>query len=486
MSVTSSVVKDLKHSLRFRLSAVIVIVMLISAASIIIFSYLLIERQFRGYILGQANERAYEIAQSLTQAYNNLSSSWNISMVSSITSNAVYRGFIVAIIDERGNTVWDEADSLVAGQFRGNQNMRRRMGMMGHMMRGTALEYTESFEQEDGFTTRSFELILEGEPIGTALVRSYDPFFMSDSDFVFLDSLWPIFLGVGTLSVLIAILVGAAMSRPILTTILCACGVAGQMSGGNLSARIIDESGIKELDDLRYSLNNLAGSLSRQDSLRKQLTADVAHELRTPLTSVSTMIESMIEGVYEPTPKRLQSCYDEVNRISRIIKDLENLAKADNDTLRLQKSSVNLRQLVNSAVESFDAELSAKSITVRITGDCPLIKADGGRIRQVVVNLISNAVKYTDFSGNIDISITTENNGCIRLDICDDGIGISQSDIPNIFERFYRAEKSRSRAMGGSGIGLAIVKSIVQAHGGAVSVSSQLGKGSCFSVILPI
>jgi len=192
----------------------------------------------------------------------------------------------------------------------------------------------------------------------------------------------------------------------------------------------------------------------------------------------------MTEGLWEPSTERLESCYDEVIRMGKLVGDLENLAKIESENLKLEKHWIDLHDILEKTVKNFEGEIMTKQLSVVVNGDSILINADENRLRQVVVNLLSNAIKYSQEKSQIVIGITkTENE--IGFYIQDSGIGIAQEELPYIFERFYRADKSRNRATGGSGIGLTIVKSIVEAHGGKVFVESERNVGSKFQVMLP-
>ncbi|PKM53223.1 MAG: two-component sensor histidine kinase, partial [Firmicutes bacterium HGW-Firmicutes-5] len=182
--------------------------------------------------------------------------------------------------------------------------------------------------------------------------------------------------------------------------------------------------------------------------------------------------------------ERLKSCHDEILRIGKIIQDLENLAKVESDNLKLDKTQINLNELSEKAVGNFAAEIDKKKLNVSIYGESSDTYADQNRVSQVIINLVSNAVKYTPEHGIIKIFIS-EDKQFVRLSVSDNGIGIPEDELPYVFERFYRADKSRNRMTGGSGIGLAIVKSIVTAHGGMVEAESHLNEGSRFVVKLP-
>jgi signal transduction histidine kinase len=180
----------------------------------------------------------------------------------------------------------------------------------------------------------------------------------------------------------------------------------------------------------------------------------------------------------------LQSCYEEILRIGILVKDLENLAKVESQILKLNKSFVDLHSLVVSVCTGFEIEASKKRIALAVAGKVCMTFVDEDRIKQVVFNLLSNAIKYTPDDGKITVTVQEKLNS-FNVYVEDDGIGIPKEEIPLIFERFYRADKSRNRKTGGAGIGLAIVKSIVQAHGGTITVKSQIDKGSQFVICLP-
>lgn len=210
----------------------------------------------------------------------------------------------------------------------------------------------------------------------------------------------------------------------------------------------------------------------------------MAHELRTPLTAISAHLEAMISGLWEPTPKRLSACYEEVGRLSHLINDLQRLSQIEGENLKLHRTPEDLLKIAALATETMEGEALKKKLTLTVKGEPSLIEVDRERILQVVINLLSNAIKYTGEGGHITLEILDTPEESI-LQVTDDGIGIPQEEIPLIFERFYRTDKSRSRKTGGAGIGLTIVKSIVSAHGGTITAESEVDKGSTFTVILP-
>lgn len=219
----------------------------------------------------------------------------------------------------------------------------------------------------------------------------------------------------------------------------------------------------------RYLNLQYINNIEKQEEIRKRLTADVAHELRTPLAAVSSNLEAIAEGALEPTPERIQKCYDEIQRLSRLVADMEKLATAESDVLKLDRQPLDLLGLV-------------QDVFPDATGDQVTINADRERMLQVLTNLRSNAEKYS----NGVISVIVQDTGKFaKITVTDCGQGIAPEDLPHIFERFYRADKSRSRSTGGAGIGLAIVKTIVEAHGGKVRAESEPGKGSTFTVLMP-
>jgi signal transduction histidine kinase len=198
----------------------------------------------------------------------------------------------------------------------------------------------------------------------------------------------------------------------------------------------------------------------------------------------------MLEGLWGITPQRLQSCYEEIGRISGLVADLEQLAKAENDNLQLIKTDVDLLELVNVVIGNFKTESMKKNLSVHVTGKETVVQADKDRLNQVLVNLLSNAIKYTPENGRIQSTVkVTDQSGIVIIE--DNGIGIPEKDLPFIFERFYRTDTSRSRSTGGSGsgsgsgLGLAIAKTIVTAHGGTITAESLSGKGSRFTLTLP-
>jgi len=227
-----------------------------------------------------------------------------------------------------------------------------------------------------------------------------------------------------------------------------------------------------------------AQTLEKQEALRKKMGADVAHELRTPLATLQSHMEAMIDGIWEPDADRLKSCYEEIIRINKMVGDLEKLAKYEGESLVLNKTTFDISELIRRIICNFEPEFKNSGIEIAFEGKAEEIFADRDKMSQVIINLVSNALKYTQAGGMVKISAKSE-EGVVEIRVKDTGQGIPEEDLPFVFERLYRADKSRNRLTGGAGIGLTIAKTIVEAHNGHIEVYSKINEGTEFLITLP-
>lgn len=461
----------MKRSIKAQLSLTITLIVLVTVLLISVLANVFINQRFEEYITKKQEQKTQEIVSNLSQQYNAQQEEWDVNFIHTIGMNVLYDGYIIKVYGEDSEAIWDAKKHDISLCTQVMADISQRMEEKYPRMNGT-------------FTSKDFDLTQAGTKIGTVSISYYGPYFLSENDFQFLNALNVILITVGIFAFLFSLIIGWLMakhfSRPITKTV----AITQQIAKGNYNIRFDEHTKIKELEDLVISVNYLAECLNKQEGLRKQLTADVAHELRTPLTTISTHLEAMIEGVWTPTEERLQSCHEEINRISKLVKDLEGLARVESDNLKLNKVQIDIMDIIYTICSNLEIELKNKNLTLEIDGTTTYIKADKDRINQVILNLLSNAIKYTPDNGHIKIAVSKTKNTAIVM-IKDNGIGIDQEELPFIFERFYRADKSRNRKTGGAGIGLAIVQSIINAHGGEILVESKLDQGSCFTMILP-
>ena len=289
---------------------------------------------------------------------------------------------------------------------------------------------------------------------------------------------------VGIISIVFAAIAGIILAGKISVPVKAATRAAKDIARGNYNNRINTDICTMELSELGNAVNHMAESLDNQEMLRRRLTSDVAHELRTPVANVSSNIETIIEGALEPTNERLSSCYNELERITGIITELEKLRQIEGENMILHIGHVDIYELAKEVKLIFENEMSKKNIRCDIIGEHIDVCVDKDKMSQVLNNLISNAVKYTDNYGNIQITVIQENENVV-ITVEDNGCGIDDNDIQYIFERFYRTDRSRNRSTGGAGIGLTITRAIVQLHGGTIHVESKKGVGSLFKVTIP-
>jgi signal transduction histidine kinase len=458
------------RAFRTQLTLTIALIVFVTVLLISILANTFINMEFEKYAKEQQQAHANDIAANLSSQYNDLAGEWDIEYIHGVGMSAMYDGYMLRLTDLRGNVVWDTENHDMETCTQVMMDIINRMEQKRPGLSGS-------------FVTQEYDLSQNGQRVGSVAIQYYGPYFLSESDFNFLSSLNLILVIIGALALLCSLAVSGLLARRISRPVIKTAHIATQIAEGNYKIRFDGAIKTLELDELVAAVNHMAASLDNQEVLRKRLTTDVAHELRTPLTAVASHLEAMIEGLWEITPARLQSCYEEIGRISGLVSDLEQLAKVENENLRLTKTDVNLLELAATVAGNFETESAKKNIGVSVDGTETHVNADKDRVNQVLTNLISNAIKYTPENGEIRVLVKdTGQSGIVVLE--DNGIGIPEKDLPFIFERFYRTDKSRSRSTGGAGIGLTIAKSIVSAHGGTIKAESG-GQGSRFTVTLP-
>lgn len=289
----------------------------------------------------------------------------------------------------------------------------------------------------------------------------------------------------GLLGVALAGLLTFLLSRRILAPVEALASAARSLGQGDFSRRV-DIRSKDEFGELARTFNSMAGDLAHAEQLRRNLVADVAHELRTPLSNIRAYLEAMRDGVLKPDTATFDSVYEETLLLGRLIEDLQELALAEAGQLTLLRRPYDMGEVVKQAVAAVQPAAGARSLS--LTTDLPqqpaVAEIDAERIGQVLRNLLTNAIAYTPEGGDISVKLADE-GAQLRVSVTDTGPGIPPEDLPYVFERFYRVDRSRSRATGGAGLGLTIAKRVVELHGGTIEVQSELGKGSCFTFTVP-
>ncbi|THA67085.1 HAMP domain-containing histidine kinase [Streptomyces sp. A0958] len=283
-----------------------------------------------------------------------------------------------------------------------------------------------------------------------------------------------------------SVLVGARLVRPLRAL----TGAAQRMRDGEDTAPVVVAAD-NEIGRLAAAFNDMSAHRARLETQRKAMVSDVAHELRTPLSNIRGWLEAAQDGVADPDPAFIAFLHDEAVQLQHIIDDLQDLAQADADALRLHPEPVRIEELLGQVAAAHQARADTAGVALSVEApppDRPLpgLTADPVRLRQAVGNLVSNAVRHTPSGGRVTLRpYGSEEGDAVLVDVADTGSGIPADDLAHVFDRFWRGEKSRSRRTGGSGLGLAIVRKLVEAHGGTATAASVPGQGSVFTLRLP-
>jgi len=441
------------HKMQFKLFVAFALVILVGIGTIAFFVM-----QSTGEEIKQYEERSERIdiarMEHLLLGYYSRWGDW-AGIQPFVEEMGTLYGQRVVLIDNNGIVVADSEGNLLGKNFSPDWPSQMLLSEQGDAIRGT--------------------LYVSPEPsVGTALTKG-----LAESINLFL--LWG-----GILAVIVAFILIFILSRQISAPVQSLTVAARRLGQGDFSQRVqMRDKG--ELGELAQAFNSMASDLERGERLRRNLMADTAHELRSPLYNIRGYVEAIQDGVAEPDAKTISSIHEEVVLLCRLIDDLRELALAESGELKLSYQSEDVTEIVNHALVAMQPKAEAKeiSLSVSVAKELPRIRADFQRIVQVLRNLLENAIIHTPRGDSV--AITARQQGSwVEISVADNGEGIPADDLPYIFERFYRVDKSRTRATGGSGLGLTIAKYLIEAHGGKIWVQSELGKGSCFSFTLPV
>lgn len=304
---------------------------------------------------------------------------------------------------------------------------------------------------------------------------------------------WPMLrtlLGAGGVLALILLILATAFARRLSRPLRNLTTAAQSVAAGNLDVQV-PSAHVRELDELAETFNRMARALADADRQRRQMTADVAHELRTPLAIIKGRLEGLQDGVYQASPEQIGRLLDETALLERMIDDLRTLALVEAGQLPLYLEQIDAGTLLEDTAATFATQAAGRGVRLQVTApaDLPAVHVDPQRMSQVFANLVTNALRYTPEGGRVTLSGVlrdNEANDCwVVLEVKDTGKGIAPEDLPHIFDRFWRADRARTRSSGGTGLGLAIARQIVVAHGGTIDAASSPNVGTTIRITLP-
>lgn len=443
-----------------RLLLAFVAVTLVGVGIVAVFSGVRADRDFRQFLEHQQAEQYQGVTDALT-AYYQSNSGWNgidHSYTRFSSPNREHHpipSFVVA--DVNGHIVYDQDGDNEGKSLDTNQKQQ------------------------------ATPLTSNGQTVGYVVFLNTpgSPAPLASPEQDFLTQLQNTLLLAGLLAGTLGVVLSIALSRTLTAPLANLADAAHRFAARDWNQRV-PVRGAQEIAEVATAFNAMADDLQKQEALRRSLIADIAHELRTPLAVMQGNLRAMLDEVYPLDRSEIATLYDESRLLARLVDDLRELALADAGQLPLNVGNVNISEVVQTAAANFSMAADAQNVRVENAGlPSPLyVYADADRVAQVLRNLLANALRHTPEGGTITVGAQPQEK-FVRLFVRDTGEGINPEDVPHIFERFYRADKSRTRATGGSGLGLAIAKAWVEAMGGTIGVSSQAGKGSEFWFLLP-
>jgi signal transduction histidine kinase len=442
------------NSLRFRLLIATLLIVVVSVSVMAIFASQRTVGEFRDFAAHNDRLQQQALSQALSRAYAQEQDWQDLQPVISEWSQA--NGQRIVVADPQGKIIIDSGNDL-----------------LGQTVRGAP------WPPPSGF------IRFNGTPVGTFYINPMSaPPPPARTDFM--TAIYRSVLLGALIAGAVAVVITLFASRRIVQPIESLTAAARQMEKGDLTTRVNVNSS-DEIGHLAHAFNAMAEGLARQEQLRRNMVSDVAHELRTPLTNLRGYLEAAKDGLIQPDEALVDNLHEEAVLLSRLVNDLQELALADAGQLHLECQPVSISDVAQAVVEVLTPFALARDVSfvVHAPDDLPMVQADPHRVRQVLRNLLNNALDFAPQGGQV--TVTAQPDGkWMTVQVRDTGPGIKPAHLPYVFERFYRADPSRTRATGGAGLGLAIVKQLVEAHGGRAWVESTPGEGATFGFTLPL
>ncbi len=440
------------RSLRFRLLVAIILVVLIAVGVTAFVASRQTTGEFKRYVEDRGDSRYRRFAGLLGRSYE-MTLRWD-DLQGEVERLGQVAGQRVLVVDAQNKVVADSEHTLIG----------RAVGA--------------------DWSRPSAVILARGAPVGWLYI---DPVTgPSEADIAFLGAVNRSVLIGALIAGLAAVVVTLLLSVRILRPVERLTAAAQRMEKGDLAVRVPVDSD-DEIGQLAHAFNAMAGSLAQQEQLRRNMVGDVAHELRTPLTNLRGYLEAARDGLLAPDAALVDNLYEETMLLSRLVVDLQDLAQAEAGQLDLELRPAALDGIVEQAVAILRPRAEAKGLTLRIAiaPDLPQVDVDPTRVGQVLRNLLNNAAAHTSSGGEIAVS-AARSGPYVAVAVRDSGTGIAPEHLPYVFDRFYRVDKARTRQTGGAGLGLAIARQLVVAHGGSIVAESVPGQGSTFTFTLPI
>jgi two-component system sensor histidine kinase BaeS len=448
----------MQSSLFWKLMAVFTIVILIGIGGALLLAGRTTAVEFRRYARASDNESRWEETAADLAGYYAAHGSWD--GVASLLRHG--QGYGRGAGTGPPLRLADAAGRLVADQTGGEVGQTASAG-----------------ELEAGLP-----ILVDGERVGTLLMPGGE--WLTIEQESFLEQMRVTLIVSGGVALVVVLVLGALLVRSITRPLQQLTDASRTIAAGNLDTRVSVRSR-DEVGQLAAAFNQMAANLARAEKARRNQTADVAHELRTPLTVIQGALEAMLDGVYPTDRENLQAALAQTCTLSRLVEDLRLLTLADDGQLYLHTAPLDLGPFLREMVETYRIQTRERGVDLALETppSLPLVEADRDRLAQVMGNLLSNALRYVPEEGHVTVCAEAQGREVI-VTVADDGPGIPPENLLHLFERFWRGDRARRRATGGSGLGLTIAHSLVEAHGGRLWAESVEGEGSTFAFALPV
>lgn len=460
-----------KISLRNRILITFTIIISLTIFIISTFVKITFQKEFYKYVDESNKSEVEHLIYDLKNIY--VENEFDMDRIQYLGEDAIKKGIALEIYNSNNQIVWSIFHNEKILSNKTLNNIKENMIKIENNWESDLKEYTaELFDSNNNI-------------IGYQKIIHYRSIYFMENDIEFLSIINKFMSIISFISLASVVIISFIIAKGITKSLEKVSIMAKKIEKGKYEKILGKENNIKEVDELISTINTLASKLNEQEKLRKQITTDISHELRTPLTSIQGHLDAIIDGIWEPTVERLVCIREEVLRLSDLVGELRKLTKYDTEDIKLKKSNVDLKELIQSAILNFQAIAKDRNILIHADLEEVVVWIDKNQFTQVIVNILSNAIKYSNDNSDIYIRLQKEKD-VVKIEIEDFGIGIPEDEIQYLFERFYRVDKSRSKSTGGIGVGLTIAKSIVTEHEGDIEVKSKLNEGSNFIIRIPV